>query len=213
MHLAESVEELELLRYGTGPMRTLLDDLGAGDAAAIAGSTRPIDYLRLLAEADRALVIHGNYLDDEEIALLGTCAATMAAVYCPRSHDWFAHRAYPLQQMLAAGVIVALGTDGRGSAPDLSILAEMRLAARRHPAVGYDQVLKMGTLAGAGPGPGPGCRLARARQAGRPGRRGLARPCRRRSARVAVWVGRAGGRVLLRRRRGPYRFAAIGKIE
>ena len=94
-------------------------------------------------------MIHGNYLDDEEIGLLAAGAARMAAVYCPRSHDWFAHRAYPLQKMLAAGDLVALGTDGRGSSPDLSILAEMRFAARCHPAVGRGQILTMGTLAGA----------------------------------------------------------------
>ena len=41
----------------------------------------------------RALVIHGNYLDDEEIAFLGANCRRMAAVYCPRTHDWFAHDA------------------------------------------------------------------------------------------------------------------------
>ena len=127
----------------------MLEEFGAWDAAAIASGSRPLDYLRLLAKADRALVIHGNYLDDEEIGLLAAGAARMAAVYCPRSHDWFAHRAYPLQKMLAAGDLVALGTDGRGSSPDLSILAEMRFAARCHPAVGRGQILTMGTLAGA----------------------------------------------------------------
>ena len=73
----------------------------------------------------------------------------MAVVYCPRTHDWFAHGAYPLEKMLAAGATVALGTDGRGSSPDLSLLAEMRFAARRHPAVGLDKILRMGTIDGA----------------------------------------------------------------
>ena len=76
-------------------------------------------------------------------------AARMAVVYCPRTHDWFAHGAYPLEKMLAAGVTVALGTDGRGSSPDLSLLAEMRFAARQHPAVGLDRILQMGTILGA----------------------------------------------------------------
>ena len=114
-----------------------------------AGSPAAWTICGCLASAHRALVIHGNYLDDEEIAFLAANAARMTVVYCPRTHDWFAHGAYPLEKMLAAGVTVALGTDGRGSSPDLSLLAEMRFAARRHPAVGLDRILQMGTILGA----------------------------------------------------------------
>ena len=73
----------------------------------------------------------------------------MTAVYCPRTHHWFARGAYPLEKMLAAGAAVVLGTDGRGSSPDLNLLAEMRFAARRHPSVGLDRILQMGTIVGA----------------------------------------------------------------
>ena len=149
MHLAESREEIELLRHGSGPMRKFLEELGAWDATAMRPGTRPLDYLRRLASAHRALVIHGNYLDDEEIAFLGGKSDRMSVVYCPRTHDWFDRGEYPLQKMLSAGVAVALGTDGRGSSPDLSLLAEMRFAARRHPTVGLDRILRMGTLGGA----------------------------------------------------------------
>jgi cytosine/adenosine deaminase-related metal-dependent hydrolase len=149
MHLAESREELELLRHGTGPLRAFLEDLGAWDAAAIPAGTRPLDYLRRLASAHRTLVIHGNYLDDEEIAFLGANASRMTVIHCPRTHQWFAHDPYPLETMLSAGVAVALGTDGRGSSPDLNLLAELRLAAEQHPAVGRDRILQMGTILGA----------------------------------------------------------------
>ena len=149
MHLAESREELELLQHGTGPLRGFLEELGAWHSGLIRPRSRPIDYLRQLALASRALVIHGNYLDDEEIAFLGAHAARMAVVYCPRTHDWFAHKTYPLEKMLAAGVTLALGTDGRSSAPDLNLWAEMRHVAQQHQNVGLDQILQMGTLGGA----------------------------------------------------------------
>ena len=149
MHLAESPEELELLRTGAGPLRTFLEELDTFDATAIPPGTRPIDYLRLLASAHRALVVHGNYLDDEAISFLGAQAVRMSVVYCPRTHAYFAHRPYPLEKMLAAGATVALGTDGRASAPDLNLLAEMRFAALRHPRVPLAEILRMGTLYGA----------------------------------------------------------------
>jgi cytosine/adenosine deaminase-related metal-dependent hydrolase len=149
MHLAESPEELELLRHGGGPLRGFLEERGAWDATAIPRGARPLDYLRLLARTERALVIHGNFLDDEEISLLGAAADRMSVVYCPRTHDWFAHRDYPLEKLLAAGATVALGTDGRGSSPDLSLLGEMRFAARKHPGVPLAAILRMATIAGA----------------------------------------------------------------
>jgi cytosine/adenosine deaminase-related metal-dependent hydrolase len=149
MHLAESPEELELLSSGTGPLRKLLEELGAWDGGLVRPGTRPLSYLRLLAAAHRALVIHGNYLDGEEIGFLAAHAERMAAVYCPRSHEWFGHRPYPLEKMLAAGAVVALGTDGRGSSPDLSLWAEMRAVARRHPGIPLGRVLEMGTISGA----------------------------------------------------------------
>jgi aminodeoxyfutalosine deaminase len=151
MHLAESREELELLQHGTGPFRDFLAEMGAWDATASNNDlpSSPFELLQVLASAHRALVVHGNYLGDEEIAFLGKRNDRMAVVYCPRTHDWFAHEAYPLEAMLKAGVVVALGTDGRGSSPDGSLFAEMRHAARRHPSISREQFVRMATLDGA----------------------------------------------------------------
>lgn len=146
MHLAESREEIELLAEGTGPFRDMLVDFDAWDPAAIDRGTRPIQYLRILAEAPRALVIHGNYLDDEEIAFVAARSSHMSIVYCPRTHAYFGHAPYPLEKLLAAGATVALGTDSRASNPDLSVLEEMRLVARRFPDIPRDAVLRLGTI-------------------------------------------------------------------
>ena len=148
MHLAESREELELLATGTGPFVDLLKDLGAWDASAIPPGTRPLDYLKLLAACDRSLVIHGNYLDNEEIQFLAANRSRMSVVYCPRTHAYFKHPPYPLAKMLAAGVRVALGTDSRASNPDLGLLEEMRFVARTHADVSPGDVLSMGTRHG-----------------------------------------------------------------
>ena len=148
-HLAESREELQLLRSGSGPFRDCFDELGTCHPDLFGRGTRPLDYLHTLAAAARALIIHGNYLDEEEIRFLAGQAERMSVVYCPRTHAYFGHDAYPLQQMLAAGVTVALGTDSRASAPDLSLLAEIRFVADRYPTLARDVVLQLGTINGA----------------------------------------------------------------
>ncbi|QEG35603.1 amidohydrolase family protein [Bythopirellula goksoeyrii] len=149
MHLAESREELELLSSGSGPFQQLLADRSMWDPDAIAPGSKPMDYLRILAEAPRALVIHGNYLTDGEIGFLAQQCRHMSLVYCPRTHAYFDHEPYPLERMLATGVRVAVGTDSRASNPDLSLLSELRWIAEQYPTIPAATILQLGTLSGA----------------------------------------------------------------
>ena len=103
----------------------------------------------MLAVANRALIIHGNYLSRDEIGLLADHADTMAVVYCPRTHQYFRHDRYPLERMLRAGATVCLGTDGRATSPDLDLLAEIRCVARHYPDLSPQTILQLGTLQGA----------------------------------------------------------------
>jgi cytosine/adenosine deaminase-related metal-dependent hydrolase len=149
MHLAESREELELLASGGGPFRALLEELGVWRSDVFVLPRRPLDYLQLLAGARRALVIHGNYLADDEIRFLAARADRMSLVYCPRTHEYFRHEPYPLTALLRAGVSLSIGTDSRASNPDLSVLSELRTIHRLHPQLDPNTILELGTLAGA----------------------------------------------------------------
>ncbi|HEV3342757.1 MAG TPA: amidohydrolase family protein [Pirellulales bacterium] len=146
-HLAETLEELDLLASGGGPFRRLLIELGAWDETAIPRGTRPIDYLRRLADRGvQSLVIHGNYLDDKEIRFVGAHAGCLTVVYCPRTHAYFGHAPHPLPRLLAAGANVALGTDSRASNPDLNLLEEIRFVARQFAELPPATALELGTL-------------------------------------------------------------------
>ena len=147
LHLAETREELELLQSGTGPFVPMLQSFDAWHPDVIPRGTRPLDFLRALGQAHRALVIHGNYLNSEEITFLAALAARMSLVYCPRTHAYFGHEPYPLASLLAAGVNVAVGTDSRASNPDLDLWEELRYLQRHFgDAVAPADVLRMATL-------------------------------------------------------------------
>jgi cytosine/adenosine deaminase-related metal-dependent hydrolase len=106
-------------------------------------------YLRMLSKASRALIIHGNYLGEDEIAFLGRSRAHMSVVYCPRTHGYFRHDPYPLAALRSAGAHVVLGTDSRASNPDLSIVRELNRVAELHRGVPRDELLRMATLGAA----------------------------------------------------------------
>ena len=148
-HLAESREELDFLTTGAGGFQEILEERSMWDPWAVPRGSVPLDYLRILTRAPKALVIHGNYLERKELAFLARHRDSMSLVYCPRTHNYFGHDPYPLEVALHLGVRVALGTDSLASNPDLSVLNEMRIAAARHPRVPTEAILEMGTVAAA----------------------------------------------------------------
>jgi aminodeoxyfutalosine deaminase len=148
MHLAETPAELQLLREGQGELVDLLSDLGAWRSGIVPPGTRPLDYLRPLAALERVVIAHGNYFDDEEIDFVAA-HRNLAVAYCPRTHAYFGHAEHPWRKLIARGGLVAIGTDGRCSNPDLSVWNELLFLAGRFPQFDPAILLRMGTLNGA----------------------------------------------------------------
>jgi cytosine/adenosine deaminase-related metal-dependent hydrolase len=128
MHLAESLEEAELLATGGGPLGRVLEDLGAWRADAPPRLVSVADWITRLARAPRGIVVHGTHLpaDADALARLARHRDRLCVAVCPRTTRALSGGLPPVAAFRAAGVRVALGTDGRGSNPDLSILAECR---------------------------------------------------------------------------------------
>ncbi|MEM7316097.1 MAG: amidohydrolase family protein, partial [Planctomycetota bacterium] len=146
MHIAETQEELQFLKDQSGLIRELLESRGDWNPAAFEAGLRPLDYLDLLAGARRVSVIHGNYLTADELSFMGIHGNWMTLVYCPRTHAYFGHKDYPLEQALELGVQVALGTDSRASNPDLSIWREMKFVAENYASISPQTIMEMGTV-------------------------------------------------------------------
>ena len=125
MHLAESKFEEEFLKEQTGPFQKLFHDLGIWPACPPKLASTA-DWVSLLAKSNRGLIIHGTYLVDNQQAMarLKRHRHTLALVICPRTTRALSGKLPPLAEFKNSGARVCLGTDGRGSNPDLSIRAE-----------------------------------------------------------------------------------------
>jgi len=168
-HLAETEEEREFLMKGTGDFARRLSSIRSlrmrrpiragrmGRKAQVVNTwrppwsirgTSPIKYMHSLGYLDFPLVIaHGNFLDEEDIALLERSPASV--IYCPSSHKYFGHPPHPFPRLLARGVNVALGTDSLASGQGLSMLDEMKIVSRDYKEISPESILKMGTIRGA----------------------------------------------------------------
>jgi len=116
---------------------------------------RPIERMRRLGLLGPGLMaVHGVHLQADEIELLARHGSSV--VHCPSSNLKLASGFAPVAQLLAAGVNVALGTDGAASNNRLDLMQEMRLAALLAKAVARDaeampahRALRCATLGGA----------------------------------------------------------------
>ena len=111
-----------------------------------------LDQLGLLTP--RLAAVHMTQLDDAEIDRIA--AAGVHVAHCPESNLKLASGFCPAARLDAAGVNVALGTDGAASNNDLDLFGEMRTAALLGKAVAGNaaalpahRVLRMATLNGA----------------------------------------------------------------
>ena len=89
---------------------------------------RPLQRLADLGLVNASLlVVHGVYLDDAEIDQLAGAGVSVA--HCPKSNLKLASGFAPVPSLRAAGVNVAIGTDGAASNNALDMLEETRTAS------------------------------------------------------------------------------------
>ena len=146
MHVAESMAESEFLATGGGPLRTMMERLGVDDFSAFPRDVRFGVLLQELRRAPQSLVVHGNFLDADDLAMLAENRDRMAIVHCPRSFRHFGHDPAIVAAMCCSGARVVLGTDGRSSAPSLNMFSEIAELLRVVPSVSPDVALRMATL-------------------------------------------------------------------
>lgn len=106
IHLEETITEREQVKAKYGKSATqALADTGCLEAKVIAA--------------------HGVWLDDTDQRLLAEAGAAVA--HCPQSNLKLGSGIAPVSQMLAAGVGVAIATDGVASNDDLDLWEELKL--------------------------------------------------------------------------------------
>jgi cytosine/adenosine deaminase-related metal-dependent hydrolase len=147
VHLSESAEEVEFIRTGGGPWRTMLEELGSWDPQWVPPGGTPVQFLDDSGFLDgRLLAVHGVQMDAADLGRLAARGTTL--VTCPRSNGHTGAGAPPLEEFYESGVRVAVGTDSLASAPDLNVFAELATMRALAPSVPAAALLDSATRQG-----------------------------------------------------------------
>ena len=146
VHLAESEEEDDMFRRGSGQMYDYF--LRAGRDMTDCKRVGPV---QLMAEYEvlgpHCLAVHANCLTQQDLAVLKNSGSHI--VHCPKSHRFFNRRTPWLPAFWQNNMNVCLGTDSLASNDTLDMFAEMQTLAREFPRMEAEQILRMATVCGA----------------------------------------------------------------
>ena len=148
IHLAESMDEVELLDKKDGPLKKLLEERGRWPLPYHLPGASPVSYLSSLNVLDRdTICVHCVHLSDDDIEILAGSGAT--ACLCPRSNFFLGVGIAPVERLVKAGIPIAIGTDSLASNDRLSIFSEMASLAHIAPGLSSEAIFKAATYGGA----------------------------------------------------------------
>ena len=145
-HLAESPEEMEMFRDGSGALYNFMKSIGR-DVSDCGGMTPLAAFIGIgRALPIEWIVAHLNELAESDFDLLGRSTRKFHVAHSPRSHHYFAHSRFPFERLRALKFNVCLATDSLASNESLSLFAEMRAFQRNEPGLSPDKIFEMVTV-------------------------------------------------------------------
>jgi Cytosine deaminase and related metal-dependent hydrolases len=154
-HLAESREEMEMFRDGSGPPLQLHGKYwtcNMGDC----GHETPLERFFKVRDSSNAphssrndndwLVAHLNELTESDFELLEKVKTKFHVVHSPRSHDYFGHSPFQSERLRRLGFNICLGTDSLASNESLNLFAEMRAFQRSESEISPKKIFEMVTV-------------------------------------------------------------------
>jgi len=148
IHVAESGQEVEFLRSGTGELKEFLVERGAWDGSFTVPAKSSVQYLESLGVIDSGTIcVHCVHMDRTEIDILAEKKAKVCL--CPGSNRFLGVGKAPVTEFLDHGILPALGTDSLASNKELNMWREMRLLREDHPGLSPETVFAMATRGGA----------------------------------------------------------------
>ena len=147
-HLAESREEMEMFRDGSGPLYEFMENIGRdmGDCGHETALGLFVGTPGGRSLPKRWIIAHLNELTESDFKLLEKVKTKFHVAHSPRSHDYFDHSTFQSERLRRLGFNICLGTDSLASNESLSLFAEMSAFQRSQPEISPEKIFEMVTV-------------------------------------------------------------------
>lgn len=150
IHNQEALAEDEYYRDKTGAVRDLLTGLGIDDAFfAPSGKSSLQTYLPLLEESHPLIFVHNTRTSEADIRFAQVRALQPFWCLCPGANMYIEGTLPDVPMIAEATDNICIGTDSLASNHQLSVLAELELLNSHFPHLGWETLLRWGTMNGA----------------------------------------------------------------
>lgn len=153
-HSQESLEEEDLIRYGSGAMYENRKRSGMSTPPVTGGSSLEY-FVGRLAEAAPApydahiLLVHNVCLSQDDIDAARKVMNNVWWAICPLSNIFIHNALPPVPLMRANGLDIVIGTDSLSSNDDLDMVKEMLCVHENFPEVPMSEILSWACINGA----------------------------------------------------------------
>ncbi len=153
-HSQESLEEEDLVRYGSGAMYENRKRSGMS-TPPVTGESSLKYFMDRLADARPApydahvLLVHNVCLSQDDIDVARKVMNNVYWAICPLSNQFIHDALPPVRLMRKNGLDVMIGTDSLSSNDDLDMVKEMYCLHENFPEVGMNELLSWASLNGA----------------------------------------------------------------
>ncbi len=148
IHVAESLEEMEFVQSGTGPIARILSDRGRKVEEFFRPAQSPVALLKEESLLDgQTICVHCVFIGKGDLELITETGAWVCL--CPKSNIYI-HGSLPrADEIFDKTGKVCLGTDSLASNDNLSILSGLRVLHRNFPSIDPERLFRAATLEGA----------------------------------------------------------------
>jgi 5-methylthioadenosine/S-adenosylhomocysteine deaminase len=124
IHLAETADEVELVRSGSGSLAQAISERLSLEVIAAGGSgSTPAEFLDGLGLVNNSLIAaHGVWLSEDDIVLMRQKGAAIAV--CPTSNELLNVGEAPIRSFVERGISFGIGTDSIASNPSFDLFVE-----------------------------------------------------------------------------------------